>query len=156
MKFSSTIINIYRKIPLGLSSLLIIAVVCYLTLDPKPFGDEEIPLFPGADKVAHFLMFGALAGALSLDLWRRGWNGPGLNPGALPSSDAPSSYPSPSLAKCILCFIVSSVAGGIIELLQQQMQLGRSAELSDLVADSLGALTGSMIAFFLGRSVSRN
>ena len=46
-----------REIPPYQPTMAVIILILYLTLLPKPFGDEELPLFAGADKVAHFMMF---------------------------------------------------------------------------------------------------
>tara|TARA_B100000780_G_scaffold276966_1_gene246650 strand:+ start:1175 stop:1462 length:288 start_codon:yes stop_codon:yes gene_type:complete len=44
-----------------------------------------------------------------------------------------------------LIFVVGSVFGTILEFLQQELRVGRSAELLDIVADSVGLLLGFLI-----------
>lgn len=49
--------KILDRIPRFLTSAVVTAGVLYLTLAPRPFGSVRIPLFEGADKVVHFMMF---------------------------------------------------------------------------------------------------
>ena len=49
--------NFIKSIPVGVLSALMILIVAYLSLDPDPLGEHDFHLFPGADKVAHFLMY---------------------------------------------------------------------------------------------------
>ena len=44
-----------------------------------------------------------------------------------------------------LIFVVGSVFGTILEFLQQELRVGRAAELLDIVADSVGLLLGFLI-----------
>ena len=63
--------KILDRIPRFLTSAVVTAGVLYLTLAPRPFGSVRIPLFEGADKVVHFMMFFAMAFAYHFD-FRRG------------------------------------------------------------------------------------
>lgn len=110
--------------------------ILYLTLSPEPVPDTGMELFEGADKVVHAVMFGGLAGALCLDIVRRygfsrlgGW-------------------------MMTLVFVVVSLTGGGIELLQKALDAGRSCEFYDFVADSVGALIGVLVARPLARWMS--
>lgn len=94
-------------------------LILYLTLLPTPFGEESIPLFEGSDKVAHACMFGGLAIVIIFDNYRR--SGP------------------LTLGVTILISLSCSLYGIIIEILQQVMDLGRSAEYQDIIADVIGA-----------------
>lgn len=109
--------------PRGVATGVISAAILWLTLAPQPMGDRELPLFPGADKVAHACMFGALMAALLFDAGyvRAGWR-------------------PPRLRVTILCAVIALLAGPLIELLQLHMQLGRSFEWADIAADSAGVL----------------
>ena len=40
--------------------MIVIAVILYATLNDNPLGADELPIFPGADKVIHAIMFGGL------------------------------------------------------------------------------------------------
>ena len=59
--------KILDRIPRFLTSAVVTAGVLYLTLAPRPFGSVRIPLFEGADKVVHFMMFFAMAFAYHFD-----------------------------------------------------------------------------------------
>lgn len=98
---------------------IVVAFILYLTLLPRPVGDG-VHLFEGADKVVHFIMFGALAGVWMFDRWRTG---------------------SPvRLRGALLAALFSAVAGLGIEWLQAVMPIGRAGnDIGDAIADVLGA-----------------
>lgn len=97
-------------------------MILYLTLLPQPLGDEEIPLFEGADKVVHFIMFGGLTGTYIFDRWRTGK--PVRMKGAL------------------LTALISALLGILVEYLQSAMGLGRTGnDIYDALANTLGAFT---------------
>ena len=50
--------------------MIVIAVILYATLNDNPLGADELPIFPGADKVIHAIMFGGLFSAISFDRFR--------------------------------------------------------------------------------------
>lgn len=93
-------------------------VILWLTLSPKPFGDTALLLFPGQDKVAHALMFFVWTWLVSMNV--RDFFGRFSTPGAI--------------GALICCFVL----GGLIEEAQAEMNLGRSFECADLVADTAG------------------
>ncbi len=126
------IIKILNALPSWLLSGLCLVAILWLTLAPRPLGDNEIMLFPGADKVVHFLMFGGFVFCIVLDWvrqhsWRR----------------APAGV------------AVAAIAAGVglavlTEILQQTMQLGRTFEAADMAADISGAIiSGIVTAAFL-------
>lgn len=119
--------GIFGKIPTGLLSGLTVAAILWLTLAPHPTGDVELPLFPGADKVAHAVMFGGLAFVVLLELMKH-------------SRWQPLSLPLIGL----VAFICAGFGCGI-EVVQRAMGLGRSFETLDILADSAGALIGAGI-----------
>lgn len=101
-------------------SLTGVSAILYLTLMPDPVPGEPIPMFAGADKVVHAIMFGGLYGMIWVDTirrrrrwWRRpaAWYGVGV---------------------CLF--------GGLIELLQGWMGLGRGCDVLDWYADGAGVL----------------
>lgn len=94
-------------------------IILYLTLLPKPFGEEDIILFPGADKLVHCCMFGGLAFTYIFERKRAG------KPLTLRQSFK-------------VAFFVS-IFGILIEFIQDAMQLGRSGDLLDAIADITGA-----------------
>lgn len=115
--------KLWKLLPAWFPTLLTVAAVLWLTLAPHPTGEFEPELFPGADKAVHALMFGWLALMVFIDRVR------------LDGKHAPR----------IRFFVVADLfvilLGGIIEILQGLMELGRSADFSDFLADAAGAAT---------------
>ncbi len=120
-----------RQYPL---SLLIIGIVIYLSFFHPPQLDD-VPLFPHFDKVAHFCMYGGMSGMLWLEFLlthRRG------------------KYPyRHGFVGGTICPILFS---GMIEILQGAMTTYRSGDWFDFLANTLGVLTATAIAWFLIRS----
>lgn len=115
--------ELFDRIPLWIPSVLTVALICWLTLAPRPLGDVEVPLFPGADKIAHGLMFGFLVIIILVDICRaRKWK-------------------SVSLPVVSVVALGCAAFGVGIEFVQQHMQAGRSLEAMDMVADVTGAIT---------------
>lgn len=133
LRVMKSITTILRMSPPYIFSLVILLAICWLTLVPKPLPTTDIHLFPGADKVAHFIMFGAFSGGLFIDMMRSG-----------------------KKRKAYLCAVIGaiiSIALGIsVEFLQNVMELGRSSETGDIVADSLGAITVSTAFYFIDKN----
>lgn len=122
--------KILDRIPRFLTSAVVTAGVLYLTLAPRPFGSVRIPLFEGADKVVHFMMFLAMAFAYHFDFRR----------GKKPVDEA-------RLMGWI--FVSLSAFGGLIELAQWKMRMGRSGDWCDLLADIAGAVYGIILAWLI-------
>ena len=122
--------KILDRIPRLLTSAVVTAGVLYLTLAPRPFGSVRIPLFEGADKVVHFMMFFAMAFAYHFDFRR----------GKKPVDEA-------RLMGWI--FVSLSAFGGLIELAQWKMRMGRSGDWYDLLADIAGAVYGIILAWLI-------
>ena len=122
--------NILGKIPRFLSSAVVTAGVLYLTLAPRPLGGIRIPMFEGADKVVHFLMFFAMAVAYHYDYRKR-----------------PKATDEARLLGWL--FVLLSALGGFIELAQWKMAMGRSGDWFDLLADVMGAFYGLLMAWLL-------
>lgn len=122
--------KILDRIPRFLTSAVVTAGVLYLTLAPRPFGSVRIPLFEGADKVVHFMMFFAMAFAYHFDFRR----------GKKPVDEA-------RLMGWI--FVSLSAFGGLIELAQRKMRMGRSGDWYDLLADIAGAVYGIILAWLI-------
>ena len=114
--------NLIGKIPTGVLSGLTVALILWLTLAPHPAGDIDLPMFPGADKIVHVIMFGFLTFIVLLEFMRHGgW--------------APLSL--------TLVGTVSLACGAFgigIEFAQRAMGLGRGLEILDMLADSAGAI----------------
>ena len=122
--------KILDRIPRFLTSAVVTAGVLYLTLAPRPFGSVRIPLFEGADKVVHFMMFFAMAFAYHFDFRR----------GKKPVDEA-------RLMGWI--FVSLSAFGGLIELAQWKMRMGRSGDWYDLLADIAGAVYGIILVWLI-------
>ncbi len=122
--------KILDRIPRFLTSAVVTAGVLYLTLAPRPFGSVRIPLFEGADKVVHFMMFFAMAFAYHFD----------FRSGKKPVDEA-------RLMGWI--FVSLSAFGGLIELAQWKMRMGRSGDWYDLLADIAGAVYGIILAWLI-------
>ena len=101
-------------------SLLTLAVIIYATLFPDPVWPEEAPAIPGLDKIIHAVMFGGFAGALAFDYARK----------------KPRRRPGLGVMAC-MCLISLGV-GGLIELVQEAMHIGRSGDWYDFIADAAG------------------
>lgn len=106
-------------------TILVGAAILWLTLAPHPIGDQEIPLFPGADKIVHALMFLGLCGIFLVEMQIIG---------KLRKSVA---------AVATICTILMGIG---IEYLQRLMGLGRSFEAADMIADTTGALIAGIAA----------
>lgn len=104
-------------------------VILYLTLLPKPFGEEDIPLFPGADKLAHCCMFGGLALTYIFERKRIG-------------------HPL-DVRSALKVSLLVSVFGIAIEFIQEAMHLGRSGDMLDGIADITGAFAAVPLCYVL-------
>lgn len=119
--------RIARHIPAWVASALCLAAILWLTLAQSPIGDVPVPLFPGADKVIHAVMFGGFALTLCFDLskTREGFRWSWYIP--------------------VTATLLSTITGIIIEWLQDRMGLGRTYDNADILADFAGALLFSAI-----------
>ena len=105
--------------------------ILWLTLAPKPLGEEPPGLFPGADKVAHAIMFGGFSCMMMLD-WQR-----------------KNRWERATPLMAIVCGILSSMWGIAIEFAQDAMGLGRGFEYGDILADVAGAFFFALVYIFL-------
>lgn len=125
-----------QRVPHWLCTVLCLGVILYLTLMPDPLGDEELPLFPGADKIAHGLMFFGLTLCMLFDAMRvHGWR--------------PLSLPAISVIS-----LIGMGAGIGIEYLQDVMDLGRGKEFWDMAADAFGATAAGALWILIGGSLT--
>lgn len=124
-------------IPAWVASTLCLAAILWLTLAPDPTGEIPVPLFPGADKLVHAIMFGGFSLCLCFDMSKKG-----------------SGFRKLSVAQLYLAAIISGLTGIIIEFLQREMGLGRSFEAADMISDVAGAAVVSLI-FGLCQSIKK-
>lgn len=87
---------------------------------------ESVPL---RDKGVHFLEYGAL--------------------GLLVAHATLRTWPHRSAARTLPLAVLITVAWGVLDEIHQGFVPGRSAELLDLVADTLGAMAGAALRFAL-------
>ena len=121
----------FRKFLSGLPQFLftgiVVIAILWLTLAPRPLGENPPPLFPGADKLAHAIMFGGLASMILLD-WQRSHR-----------------WKKVSTVFAIFAAILSSLFGISIEYIQAAMHLGRGFEYTDMLADTIGAFLAAIL-----------
>ncbi len=115
------------SIPKGLMSLVVTAIIVYLSLDSNPFNLHRVHLFPGSDKVAHVLMYFVCAAVYILDF---------------------AKFRFPHKTRFNQELAVASCAiilGGAMEVAQLLMDNGRGYDPLDWVADVVGALAGFVV-----------
>lgn len=129
------ILRLISYIPAWVLTTLCLIAILWLTLNPSPTPDVDLPLFPGADKLIHAIMFGALTFTACFDYEKFRGN------------RSRKSILTP------LIMAAASTATGIgIEFLQQAMALGRSFEIADMAADAVGAFSAASIVILYIRN----
>ena len=123
--------SILNKLPNWTLSIITVLAILWLTLAPKPLGDEPPKLFPGADKVVHAIMFGGFTIVMLLD-WQR-----------------KNQWKMVKTQRAFLSATVSAILGILIEIAQAQMGLGRGFEYADIIADTIGAYIFAILWLFL-------
>ena len=116
------------RVPRWVMSGVCFALICYLTLVPKPLPDNDIPFWEHTDKVVHAIMFGGMYACLFLDVWR---------------DRRPAAWRRWLLAPAVAAF------GGVIEVLQQTMAIGRGGDALDLAADCVGVILAVVASYFI-------
>lgn len=109
-------------------TIVVLAVITYLSLAQDPVHTQGLHLFEGADKVVHGCMYLALVVVGSYDLYRVGHFSVGGSLGWM---------------------VAAVVWGGVMELLQGAMGLGRSADWLDFAANSCGAVVGLLLSLYV-------
>ena len=113
-----------RHIPPYLPTMLVVVAICYISLSSDPFPDKDRWFnFAGMDKVVHFIMYGGLTATFCFDHHRRH-----------------AALLKPWLFAAVLA--VAIVLGAVMEWLQMCMGVGRTGDILDIVANSLGAWLG--------------
>lgn len=124
-----TIKRLLEKLPKWLFSIIVVAAVLYLTLMPQPLPDNDIPWFEGADKLVHGIMMLGVMLCLSFDYFLIVYKKRDKIPVGILS-----------------VFLIFTIAfGGIIELLQGWMDMGRGKDMVDFEADTIGAIVAYII-----------
>lgn len=111
------------------------AVVLWLTLSPDPLPDSDMSWPEGTDKVVHGLMFLGVYLSVCFDITRRQC---GKTPGRIAGSRTRIN-----LAGWVM------LLGAVIEIVQPLS--GRACDISDFIADAVGALAGLALSGWLMR-----
>jgi VanZ family protein len=112
-----------------LPPLLWAGVIIFATSMPSQLVPQQVSSF---DKTAHFSMYAVLAGLLTRYL-----------------TEATTQW------RAVIMAIALTMAFGALDEWHQQFIPGRSTELADWRADSLGATTGALIVALLSRRRAR-
>ena len=125
----------------GILSGICILIIIYLTLMPKPLPDMDLG-FDFSDKIAHLILFFGATCVFYFDYIK-------------------SRYPHHPRTDVVIAVTLSSIIfGGIIELLQELMGMGRHQDIYDFVFNSIGAVlafvAGKLYLFKLSRSLLKN
>lgn len=123
-------------VPAGVFSGIVVLLILWLTLAPQPLGEEGLPVFPYADKLGHALMFGGLAFALVFDrmLWQQ------RRRADICATARHIGWPTLWIILAVTLF------GGLIEIAQKWMELGRSCEISDFLSDAAGTVVSALVS----------
>jgi VanZ family protein len=117
------------KITRYLPTAITTAIILYLTLFPDPVPTGGIPIIPGIDKFVHAIMFGGFVSAILFDYYR-----------------ANTPYRRLTKKKLAIFTLSGCMFGGIIEIIQQLMDIGRSGDWLDFIADCTGCIIAAMTA----------
>lgn len=117
-----------RAIPAWTFTVILVGVISYLSLADKPFGETQISLFKGADKLAHALMYLVLDIVVMLDYSKHRY----------------PHHTSDNIALALTAIV--SLYGLLMELAQLLMNNERSYEIADWYADTFGAVLGFLLA----------
>ncbi len=121
----------FRLLPAWMLTMVSGVAIIWLTLSPRPLGDTGISLFPGADKLAHAILFGGFAVCMLVD-WRR---------------YCPCRR---NMARRVVLSVAFSFLFGIvIEFMQGWMNLGRSFDVADIGADFVGCILTGLLWILL-------
>lgn len=122
----TTIKKLIHIIPAGVPSVLAIGLDAYLSLASTPV-PSSIPMFEGADKVVHFIMYMAITLVFTYDY---------------------AKYKFPHHTKLNMEFMlmtISMLLGLIMESLQLSLTVDRCFEFLDIIANVSGAAAGFLL-----------
>lgn len=131
-------VTLLEKLPSWILTIITVAIILWLTLASKPLGDEPPPMFPGADKMAHAVMFGFLTLMILLDSVRK------------------REWVKADWWILAAAIIGSALLGVGVEFMQKSMGQGRSFEVADMIADSAGALIAGAGWYIWEKTRSKN
>ena len=120
-----------KKFLLGLPpympSVVVLLVLFYFTLVPQPLPEMDVPIL-NFDKIVHIIMMMGVYLTFAYDYTRR---------------ERQHRLPFPVI---LFLLVVTILLGGLIELAQGTEFIHRGCDFWDFVADSIGALLGSLVA----------
>lgn len=125
------------RLPAFLLTAVMLIAIGWLTLAPRPLGETHVQLFPGADKWAHAILFGAFTIALLADRQRF------------------SDWKRVTTAFALTAVAIATALGVGVEFLQRAMNIGRSFDVTDMIADFGGSILAALLYLFMQPRWSR-
>lgn len=119
---SQALARLYKWIPCGLSTVVVVGLIAYLSLDADPIGTSRVHLFRGADKVVHVIMYFVLSVVAVLDCAK------------------PRLPHHLSLSVELAAVASAALFGVLMEICQGLMNQGRGMDYHDMIANAAGAL----------------
>lgn len=116
------------SIPQWLFTIVTAIAILYLTLVPKPLPDNDISFWEHTDKVVHAIMFGGLYFVFYLDYNRKY---------GIDKWKATTTW---------LTIVAVAMVGGVIELVQDAMDMGRGGDIYDFISDTAGVCLAAIVS----------
>lgn len=125
-------LSLLYNIPPWLITISVTIIITLLLLLPQPLPDDmyQIQWFDGADKVVHGMMFAALGGAIMIDCRL-------------------SKVRTHILMMIAIATLAAAAYGGIMELAQDCLGMGREGSWEDFAADAIGGALGAALMGFV-------
>jgi VanZ family protein len=111
-------------------SVALIACIFYLSFAP-PSAFKGVPTFQNEDKLVHFLLYFCLTLLIIYD------------------SRKNTKLISHPVTFVLFCLLFPTVLGGLVEIFQKYFFPPRTAEWTDWLSDSIGAMAGWFLMCFL-------
>lgn len=113
-------------VPAGVLTGVTVAAILWLTLAPHPLPADDIPMIPGLDKVVHACMFGGLYFMVCVDV------------AIARTVRKKAVFPLLRWKTAVMLAVAVTAFGGVIELAQGAMGIGRGCDAADFAADAAG------------------
>ena len=124
--------HLLRSLPTGVASLIVVLLIAYLSLSSDPLGASHVHLFPGSDKVAHFLMYFVAAVVFIVDY-------------------AKHRLPHHTRLNVELAMMACAMLLGLLmEVSQLALSQSRHYDNYDILFNCLGALAGFLFMRYCG------
>lgn len=151
--------NCKLRIKSFLPSILTLILIAVLSLIPaREFPETDVPF---ADKWVHWVMYAWLTAVFLVDYCRKGSMCPRRSSKVffdfVSTSFAVKSFKwfnAPSVRSIVFAMLISSLYGGLMEVLQATVTTTRSGDWLDFLADAFGALCAGTV-FFISVLCSR-